>query len=291
VAFEQGLPGVHQLAGAAIAGAMSLAAWAFIRRPPSRSGQGANTRNAARGAPAPCSLPDQAGLRELRADSDYRRMLETLEATPATSPAIDAEADGGDLPNLAKDHYRADDETGGAQQLSHAFRDAAMGMVILDREWKILSANQKLADATGFSIGELTGKPVVSLAAEGQKEEMILGLRNVSKGGVPSYRSERRLIRKDGSALWMRCCVTRLGGPGETCDATPGEAHILVLSEDITAEVAARENLVWRSAHDALTRLPALSGSQRIQADQRHNGSRGGRFAAATSGRAAAGKY
>jgi diguanylate cyclase (GGDEF)-like protein/PAS domain S-box-containing protein len=179
-------------------------------------------------------LSEQDGLLELLPEAEYERVLAELAATPPT-------ADDDPSP-----HERVSQE--GDPQLGNALSDAAMGMVILDREWKIQSANRGMADITGYTADELMGMPVVSFSDEGQREEMIRGLRMVSEGVVTSYKSECRLIRKDRSPVWLRCCSSRL-------DARD-DAHLLVLSEDITADVAARERLAWLAAHDTLTGLP-----------------------------------
>jgi diguanylate cyclase (GGDEF)-like protein/PAS domain S-box-containing protein len=152
-------------------------------------------------------VPEQDGLKELLAADDYERVLSELDSTAATG-------------------------------------DAAMGMVILDREWKIQSANRGMAEITGYATGELLGMPIVSLSDEAQREETIRGLRMVSEGEVTSYRSECCLIRKDRSPVWLRCCSSRV------------DFHIRISIENITAEVAARERLAWHAMHDTLTGLP-----------------------------------
>ena len=129
---------------------------------------------------------------------------------------------------------------------------ASMGMVILDREWKIQSANREMAEITGFSAGELMGMSIVSLGDEAGREETIRGLRMVSEKVVTSYRSECRLIRKDRSPVWLRCSSSRVDAHDD--------ARILILSENITAEVAPRERLTWQAMHDTLTGLPNRAG-------------------------------
>jgi diguanylate cyclase (GGDEF)-like protein/PAS domain S-box-containing protein len=184
-------------------------------------------------------VPEQHGLRELLAGEDYERVLAQLEATPATG----------------EDLLRAGDDD---QRLSHALGGAATGMVILDREWRIQSADRGMAEMTGYAADELVGMPIVSLGDEAQREETIHGLRMVGEKIVTSYRSECRLIRKDRSPVWLRCRSSRVdGGPDSNGDShILRTGHILVLSENITAEVAARERLAWQAMHDTLTGLP-----------------------------------
>jgi diguanylate cyclase (GGDEF)-like protein/PAS domain S-box-containing protein len=172
-------------------------------------------------------VPEEHGLRELLAAADYDRVLAELEATPAS------------------------DDDFGNQDVQQPVRPS-MGMVILDREWKIQSANREMAEISGYAAGELMGMPIVSLGDEAQREETIRGLRMVSEKVVTSYRSECRLIRKDRSPVWLRCCSSRV-------DARD-DSHILILSENITAEVAARERLAWQAEHDTLTGLPNRAG-------------------------------
>ncbi len=240
-AFGQSLSVSAQLAAAAVLTAvMGVAAWAVWRRTAEggeKTAPVSEIRNRGAGSAA-------VGLRELLPEADYQRLLANLDSSAATDPFLRAFDTSSSSPASSED----------ADLVSHVLRNAAMCVTILNREGIIVSANQKLADATGYSIAELIGRPVRSLAAEGHAEGMSVAIRKVGAGRIESYRAERRLLRKDGSAVWFRSCVTRLGESGSPndCEGT----HILVLSEDITAEVAAREGLAWQIDHDPLTGLP-----------------------------------
>ena len=171
-------------------------------------------------------LPEPHGLREPLPHGDYDREFARLERN---TPAGDVD-----------------------ERLANALSDSAMGLVILDREWKIQSANRGMAEITGYTADELEGMSLVSWGDEGQREETSRGLRRVSEGVVASYRSECRMIRKDRTPVWLRWCGSRLVAAGGDQE----DGRILLLSEDITAVVAARERLAWQAAHDSLTGLP-----------------------------------
>ena len=175
--------------------------------------------------------------------SELRRLAREEGLPPDGQPALLPASGYEQLLQACAETYASE----GEQQLQIALRHAAMGMVILDPDWKILSANQRAAEMTGYAVDELEGMSKLSLAGPEQREAMIRDLRKVSENGIPSYRAERRLLRKDLSPVWVRSYVSRL--------EADGEGHILVLSEDITAEVAAREKLAWQAAHDSLTGL------------------------------------
>ncbi len=135
------------------------------------------------------------------------------------------------------------------RRFRNAFHEAAVGMVILDLEGKFLSVNKGLTEITHYAAEELRGRPATFIIDEPHREDSARLLASVIRGEIDSYRAERRCIRKDGVAIWIRNSVSMM-------KAGQGPAYVVVLCEDITDQKQAREKLRHQALHDPLTGLP-----------------------------------
>jgi len=75
------------------------------------------------------------------------------------------------------------------------------GILIINNEALITYANKKLADMLGYTLQESIGRPVWDFLKEEAKAIVKLNLKSRYLGIDDSY--ELKLIRKDGSLLWM----------------------------------------------------------------------------------------
>jgi diguanylate cyclase (GGDEF)-like protein/PAS domain S-box-containing protein len=118
----------------------------------------------------------------------------------------------------------------------------------VDRQGRVLSANQLGAAELGYRVAELIGQQVARLYpredrayASSQLERCVADPGNI-------HHWETRKVRKDGTELWVR----------ETARAIVSRRHepsVLVVSEDITESRRRSEQLAYHANHDALTGL------------------------------------
>jgi diguanylate cyclase (GGDEF)-like protein/PAS domain S-box-containing protein len=128
------------------------------------------------------------------------------------------------------------------------FQEAAVGMVILDVTGCIQSVNRGFSDIMLYSAAELIGKRLAILVADEHHAAIARDRRSLINGEIPSYRAERRFIRKDGASVWVRTSVSLL--------QVKTEQHTIALVEDISEQKQARETLSFQATHDSLTGLP-----------------------------------
>jgi diguanylate cyclase (GGDEF)-like protein/PAS domain S-box-containing protein len=84
------------------------------------------------------------------------------------------------------------------------FENAPVGVMLIDRNGHLTSANRKFTEILGYSPEEAAGFAYIDLAAPEDRHaanEIMLGLLS---GKIETSNRERRLMRKDGGAIWAR---------------------------------------------------------------------------------------
>jgi diguanylate cyclase (GGDEF)-like protein/PAS domain S-box-containing protein len=118
----------------------------------------------------------------------------------------------------------------------------------VDRQGRVLSANQLGAAELGYQVAELIGQPVARLYPRQDRAYASSQLDRCVADPGNIHRWETRKVRKDGTDLWVR----------ETARAIVNRRHepsVLVVSEDITESRRRSEQLAYHANHDALTGL------------------------------------
>jgi diguanylate cyclase (GGDEF)-like protein/PAS domain S-box-containing protein len=118
----------------------------------------------------------------------------------------------------------------------------------VDRQGRVLSANQLGAAELGYPVAQLVGQPVARLYPRQDRAYASSQLDRCVADPGNIHRWETRKVRKDGTELWVR----------ETARAIVSRRHepsVLVVSEDITESRRRSEQLAYHANHDALTGL------------------------------------
>jgi PAS domain S-box-containing protein/diguanylate cyclase (GGDEF)-like protein len=130
-----------------------------------------------------------------------------------------------------------------------AYESASVGMGIFKLDGTVLSANRKAAQILGYETDELIGMKVCDFIAPEFREEHVQKLANLPGSSESSYQVERRVLRKDGTAAWVRNSVTLMEPNGQ-------EPYLFSISEEITLQRQANERLEFLANYDPVTNLP-----------------------------------
>ena len=123
------------------------------------------------------------------------------------------------------------------------------GVVILNLEWCILSANSQAADLVGFSLDELTGEQFSALDVLGEPNKIKKYKDDVLRGDdIPIF--EHTIRRKDGLNVPVETSMALVP------DAEGKPLHIQCILRDITERKDYEQQLLHRALHDPLTNLP-----------------------------------
>ncbi|MCA1248619.1 EAL domain-containing protein [Massilia sp. MS-15] len=129
------------------------------------------------------------------------------------------------------------------------FNQAAVGIVLLGGDGRVLRTNSKMSQILGYSEIELLQRFYQQFMDPddlAEEQAMIARLRG---GEVADYQREKRLLRRDGSQVWVSVNVSSMR------DASGNQRFICVV-RDIQRQKQAEEALLRMANHDALTGLP-----------------------------------
>ena len=124
---------------------------------------------------------------------------------------------------------------------------ATAGIVRKDANGQLLFVNQAFCNMLGMTAGELIGKTMWDLTHEDDKEENKRLYNRLMEEGTP-FQLEKRLIRMDGSTLWVNVSVSPVMGES-------GKPHSAVsVYADINRRKHAENRLMLLARVSELTR-------------------------------------
>jgi PAS domain S-box-containing protein len=137
------------------------------------------------------------------------------------------------------------------QRFQTVFEGASVGMIEIDSDWRILSSNPAYREITGYSAEDLSGMDCLAFTHPEDVERSRTQL-DALGDSCSRVSFEKRYVRKDGSVVWIRSNIARIGDG----------SRLLKIVEDIGERRRAEEALeAERSYLETLNRVgSALAG-------------------------------
>lgn len=135
------------------------------------------------------------------------------------------------------------------------FEQAAVGVGLLDtKSGRILRVNRKYQEIVGFTGRELVGIEFMRITHPEDRPADLAQMERLTAGEIREFSLEKRLLRRDGTPVWVELTVSPMWSPGE-----PPSQHIAVVV-DITARRAAEERTeqIRADLESTLEALPDL---------------------------------
>ncbi|MBV9931143.1 MAG: response regulator [Alphaproteobacteria bacterium] len=124
-----------------------------------------------------------------------------------------------------------------AERFRTVFENAAVGMIEIDADWRILGANAAYCDTVGIPRDALIEQSCLAFTHEDDIELSRQALRKAAAGPKGHRISfEKRYNRSDGREVWIRSNLAKISGHGPT-------ARFLKIVEDITEAKSTRKAL------------------------------------------------
>ncbi len=142
----------------------------------------------------------------------------------------------------AREHLSDLDEVARAlrdsdNRLKAIFHNAAVGIAEVDSTGRIALANDSLCRLLGASRAYLMSNSLANLAHVEDRADLEASLARVLANEAESFVSEKRLLHRDGAAIWVKLTLSLARTAGESV------AHGVAVIEDITEQKHAAEDL------------------------------------------------
>jgi diguanylate cyclase (GGDEF)-like protein/PAS domain S-box-containing protein len=136
-------------------------------------------------------------------------------------------------------HKQVKDELWNAEARFQAvFRQAGIGIALLDREGRFVDGNARLCGILGYEAKELGTLTCTGIThPDGQAAHAEL-FRELREGKRDSYHLAQRCVRKDGAGFWALITVSAVRGAGGT------PRFMTLTMEDITERKRAEETVI-----------------------------------------------
>jgi PAS domain S-box-containing protein len=108
------------------------------------------------------------------------------------------------------------------------FEDGPIAMAILDKAYRFVTVNRRFCEMLGYSPEELRARTFVDITHPAHVDQDLAAIKKLYAGGIATYRTKKRYIRKDGSVITGSLTVSPL------MDKEGRIVSTLALVEDIT---------------------------------------------------------
>ena len=142
-----------------------------------------------------------------------------------------------------------------AEDLVHnVMASASIGISLADMEGYFRVVNSALCDLSGYDEAWFLTHRVDDIIHQDDLENALGNRRRIVAGSKETPVAKLRLVRADGSRIWVRRVAVLIPG-------VDGQPDLLMVQvEDVTAEHEAQEALAYRAFHDPLTGLHNRAG-------------------------------
>jgi PAS domain S-box-containing protein len=145
------------------------------------------------------------------------------------------------------------------------FEQAAVGLLHVDLNGKLIRANQKISDISGYSKEELLSMSIFDLLDQQYLEDDLKIFVQVLKGEVENYVSEKLCVQKNGKSGWINLNVSRV-----VDDVTQRAIYFVAVVEDISERKKGDlqlqqvneelDTFVYNASHDLRGPIASLLG-------------------------------
>lgn len=199
----------------------------------------------------PMEEPDQREFRYRRKDGSALSVLK--ESTPlydAHNQFVGSIFTMSDISKLVEARTQAMDSD---ERFRRFFEFAQVGVVLTTLEGDMAEINPAFAQMLGYAPEELFGKSTDDLLCADNVYPARSLRTELTQNGLAMSDVEHCYQHRNGETVWLRTTTSAVP------DGSGKPSYLIVVFSDISARVAAQEELADQARHDALTGLPNRS--------------------------------
>ena len=117
------------------------------------------------------------------------------------------------------------------------FEEGPFGMALVDKELKIIIANNRFCEMIGYTENELHQLSFKDLSDPEDLRADLPNIKKIIEGDLPVYKTEKRYFRKDGKVIWASLTVA------PTFDENQQFLYNVAIIEDITSKKKAEHEI------------------------------------------------
>ncbi len=126
----------------------------------------------------------------------------------------------------------------GEKRFMAIFKNAAVGIFLVDQEGNFFEANKAFCDMVGYTAGELKSMNCNLISHTDDKELHIEFFDKLSRGEINKYHLEKRFMKKDSGVVWVRLTFSAIR------DETEGNfLYSIAVVENITPQKEIEKDL------------------------------------------------
>ena len=136
------------------------------------------------------------------------------------------------------------------ERFSSTMKLAAIGIAHVEEGGRFRYVNPQLCEMLGYTEQELLAMTVKEVSHPGDANVTDDLRDQLRSGGIQSFKTEKRYLRKDGSAIWVGLTIACKRDRAGRCE------YDISVVEDISSRKGAEERIQYLATHDGLTGLP-----------------------------------
>lgn len=94
------------------------------------------------------------------------------------------------------------------ERFRKTFSEGPIGMVIVGNDYKLLKVNRALCEMLGYTEEELARRTFMEITHPEDVDKDVRLAEKLFRGEIPSYRLEKRYLKKNGEILWIHLTAT-----------------------------------------------------------------------------------
>src|SRR5258708_12413323 len=179
--------------------------------------------------------------------ADYLLKDRLTRLAPAVRQALDQRA-------MRDEQARTARALGESQErFRRVVEEGAVGMAIIDLDYRFIDVNEALCQMLGYQRQEMLALTVKDVSHPDDYDVAAGLFRRALAGEIPSYRVEKRYIKKTGEHVWVQLSSSLVH------DEQGHALYAIGVLQDVTERRRAAHELLVLALHDTPTHPPTLT--------------------------------